>query len=357
MIRAGIAPYSPKDPYQILFREALESAGVEVVPVLDRRRVPVGEIKGAGVQVLHLDWPHGFYTGRTWYWEVAKRLAFRRSLRMLPPVKLVWTVHNLVMHDGGASRKEVEMIQHLIDHCSALRVMSAAAERLVRQTYRVPERTPVRIIPLGHHADFYPNQVGRAEARRRLGLADARRIVTFFGLLKPYKGLDQLLDVWPSVAGQDDVLVLAGAPASVSTVDLATMIERATAAGARVRLDARYIPEDEVQLYLNAADVVALPFRNILNSGSLLLAMSFGRCVVAPRMGSLPEVAEPDSYFSYDPLDAGGLRSALHEALACDDLPRRGQAAREYALRHYSWKEIGLKTRQLYEEVLNVAPR
>ena len=112
------------------------------------------------------------------------------------------------------------------------------------------------------------------------------------------------------------------------------------------------VPDEELQLYFNACDLVALPFRQVLNSGSLLLAMSFGCPVVAPRLGSIPEVACPEGWFGYDAANPDGLRSALRAALAA----RSRRAARGSARLHGTTATTGgrsaAEARNLYSAIL-----
>lgn len=352
-IRAGIVPYDGAEPYQRLFKGALESAGIAVEGFPQRRALPIRAVRAAQLDVLHMDWPDSFFIGRNALTAWAKGLVFRRRLAALPPVKLVWTVHNLISHDARNRGREEKYLQFLLDHCDGLMVHSDAARAHVAAAYALPDRLLVRVIPHGHFIDEYPNEVDRAGARRRLGLSRAGRVALFFGYLRPYKGLDALIRAFGSVAGPDDTLVIAGrAHPGVSVPELTGLAKQCCPTAATVRIHDRYVPTQDVQLYFNASDLVVLPFRRILNSGSLLLAMSFARCVVAPRMGSIPEVACPEGYFGYDPHDAEGLADVLREAMDRDDLPRRGRAAREFARRNYAWKDIARKARTLYETIL-----
>ena len=100
-----------------------------------------------------------------------------------------------------------------------------------------------------------------------------------------------------------------------------------------------------------ACDLVALPFERVLNSGSLLLAMSFGRCVVAPNVGSLPEVASHAAFFGYDVGLPNGLTFALQEALGKDDLAERGRGALEHVRTNFGWDEIARAVSRLYSDL------
>jgi len=353
-LTVGYFPYRPGfNPYQRLFSEALESAGVRVVRTPGRRFTSIQAALRQETDLLHVDWPHAFYTGRNWLATRLKRLTYARGLAKLRRRPLVWTAHNLARHDAPDDADETQMIQRLIDCCDGVSVMSRAAEDLLRGTYRLADRTRVVVIPHGHYIDAYPNEISRATARAALAIAPEARVVLLLGRIRRYKGAGALVRAFAQAAGGRDVLIIAGPTAEAGlAAELDELAGRGLPDGAEVRIHRGLVPDERLQVYFNACDLVACPFRKVLNSGSLLLAMSFGRCVVAPRMGSLPEVACPDGYFGYDPEDPRGLAGALREALGQPDLPARGEAAMAFVRRRYGWREIGRETRAVYEEIL-----
>jgi len=114
----------------------------------------------------------------------------------------------------------------------------------------------------------------------------------------------------------------------------------------RITLRLEFIPDEELPVLLGAADAVALPFRDILTSGSAILAMSYGRPVIAPSLGCLPETLPADGNLLYDPDDDGGLRWALWRALTTD-LDQLGERNLERA-RELDWGRIAESTAKLY---------
>jgi len=122
----------------------------------------------------------------------------------------------------------------------------------------------------------------------------------------------------------------------------------------RLDLHLRYIPDEEVGTFFAAADVVALPYRHIYQSGVLLMALSYGRPVVATRIGGLVEVVQDgETGYLVPPDDPAALTEAIGHILdnpqAAQEIGLRGQAL---VKERYSWSRIATLTRQAYERVL-----
>lgn len=105
------------------------------------------------------------------------------------------------------------------------------------------------------------------------------------------------------------------------------------------------VPDDRMQVFLRAADVLVLPYRDVLTSGSAILGMTFGLPVIAPRIGCLPETLEGCSIL-YDADQPSGLPDALGQAIAAD-LRALGERAAAAAA-ELSWGPIGARTAALY---------
>jgi beta-1,4-mannosyltransferase len=155
----------------------------------------------------------------------------------------------------------------------------------------------------------------------------------------------ELLDAFSGVAelGPDDRLLICGKPLPKK---LGRELEERASADPRIILRLDRIPEDELSGILRAADVAVLPFRNILTSGSAILALSHGRPVIAPAMGCLPGTLPAEASILYDPEAPDGLRGALRSA-ADADLAVMGERARAYA-DTIDWAPIAAKTAALY---------
>ena len=107
-----------------------------------------------------------------------------------------------------------------------------------------------------------------------------------------------------------------------------------------------YFPESDFQIYLNSADVVVLPFAEVLTSGSAITALSFGTPVILPRRGCLPELIDESMGILFDPDDETGLEQALKQ-IRERDLQAAGSAAYQRAV-GFGWDEIAERFAQIY---------
>jgi beta-1,4-mannosyltransferase len=116
----------------------------------------------------------------------------------------------------------------------------------------------------------------------------------------------------------------------------------------RIKLVPGFVAPDEIQMYMNATDLVIFPYRDVLTSGAVLLAMSFGKACVAPRKGCIGEVLDNDGAFLYEPDDENGLIQAMNSALQKQSqLSNMGQHNLQLAEK-YNWKRIAKMTSDVY---------
>jgi glycosyltransferase involved in cell wall biosynthesis len=231
------------------------------------------------------------------------------------------------------------MCSAVITHCQVAR--STLGDTL---ELSVAERERIRVIPHGHYLDAYPNDVSRDDARGRLGLPLDARVVAFVGWVREYKGVRELVQAFRLLDDPAARLLIAGRPADS---EFANEIRQLASDDSRTLLRLEFIPDEELQVYLNAADVVALPFKEIFTSGSAILAMSFGRAVLAPRQGCVPETLDERGAILYEPTDASGLATALQRAMEAD-LAAMGASNRSRCS-ELDWTRIARATLRVYE--------
>jgi glycosyltransferase involved in cell wall biosynthesis len=114
----------------------------------------------------------------------------------------------------------------------------------------------------------------------------------------------------------------------------------------------RFIPDDEIQVYMRAADVVALSYDDVpMNPGSVILAMSFGLPVCCVDTGSVGEILGPRCLFGYQPQNLDSMIVAIRQALECTDLLERGKEAYALAIKNHSPALVASRLQQAYAEI------
>ena len=196
---------------------------------------------------------------------------------------VLWTVHNALPHDSKYPETAIRLHAEIARVADIIHVLSAATVEAIDGVYELPEHK-VRVLEHSSYVGVYGDREPMDVAREAVGASADARTVLFFGQLRPYKGLDQLFDA--SILLQENhpiELLLAGKPAP----ELRGELKRITGSGVAVTSALRFIEDNEVAAWFSAADVTVLPYRKVLNSGSMMLAATFGVPLVLPAEDAL----------------------------------------------------------------------
>ncbi|MCB2153943.1 glycosyltransferase family 4 protein [bacterium] len=338
---------SVKNVYIDLLQQALEDENVEVE--FHRQMPTFGEIiqQRKSPPLYHFHWLNILYrqTAHTFAFHF---LHFYIKLVMMKRwgFPIVWTMHNVWPHDPQRKYLAVWAQRLMARAAKGITVHCDCGRKRFEQTYG--QHPGLRVIPPGNYASIHALPPSKQECRKRLGIPDDSFVFLSFGFLRKYKGIQQLLDVFPTLPGEENLLILAG---NAYDRSMRTYLGRKKAQIANLRVDQRFIPEEEVPYYYGAADVVVAPFTAILNSASVMMAMTMGKPVIAPAIGCIPEQVPADAGFLYDPETMDGLQKAMQQSME-SDLEMLGTNARAAAER-FPWSEVGRAHRALYQDILN----
>lgn len=287
--------------------DSLEIRGHEMLYLTPRRQYPTWLFPGANDrdpgacrrlscarEVLEpmnpVSWPGSrsraaAFGGDAWvlpFWTWAWAGLWRFVLRGLHP-PAVAIVHNPVDHDGGVLRRMAA--RSVLGRCQALFTHAESLERNLVEAYPV--------VPTGSYP-FPPTSVGelpdRAAARAALELPADRRVALFMGLIRPYKGVDLLVEAAAQLHPDSDwLLLVAGEPWGGLESTLRRRV-RERGLEDRVRLALRWIPEVEVPRLLAAADLMVLPYRSGSQSAVAPMALAAGVPVLTTDVGGVAEI-------------------------------------------------------------------
>lgn len=262
---------------------------------------------------------------------------------LLPPARpRAMTAHYVL--PPRPSRRQLLSARRAFGAMDAVIAHSEHGARRLRETVGLdPEK--VRVI---HHGAF--DYLTRLPEEKRLPpeLEGAEGpVILFFGLLRPYKGLDTLLEAFRRVAGAE--LWIVGNP----RMAVEPLRSRAAEAPGRVRFLARFVEDAEIPAIFRRADLVVLPYRDAEHSGVLYAGLAFGKPLVLSAVGGFPEVAAEGAARLVPPDDPEALAAEL-TGLVADEAARTelGEAAARAAAGPYSWDAAAEKTLDLYRELL-----
>lgn len=234
---------------------------------------------------------------------------FQILLLKLMRCRIVWTVHNLTNHDQKWSWVEWFFGMIFIRLADVVITHGHHARDAVSQRYALRQQnSKVRVLPHPNYIDAYPIDFSPAEAQLRLQINSSRTQILFFGLVRPYKGILELLEAIQSHPNLDADFWIVG---KVSDPDLEQKIKAFSQMSGNVHYLLEFVADEDLAVYFQACDAVVLPYRKILTSGAAVLAMSFGKPCIVPRLGCLPEILDDEGAFFYDSLDSNGLKNAL----------------------------------------------
>ena len=301
-------------------------------------------------RIFHILWNNKFE-----YFDRTLLMLYYRVLRK----KIVLTVHNVNAgrrdsNDTHLNRLTLRIQYRLADH---IFVHTDKMKReLIDESGVAPRQ--VTVIPFGINNAVPHTRLSADEARRRLGIRKEVKTILFFGNIAPYKGLDYLISAYQELrnAREEYRLIIAGRPKNCERYwhSIQDAI-REDMRRERVLLRAEFIPDEETEVYFKAADILALPYKQIFQSGVLFLGYSFGIPVVASDVGSLGEsIIEGETGFLCRPCDPTDLARAIKSYFVSDlykHLDTRRDEIRKFAHDQHSWDTVGQLTSSVYEQL------
>jgi glycosyltransferase involved in cell wall biosynthesis len=271
-----------------------------------------------------------------------------RLLRRFPPPRVL-TAHDLPWRGANGQTAEADILRSL----EAIVVHSEDGRRRLTEAFSVP---PDKVHTIPHGAfDYLTRLPEERPLDRAVGDLDGRKVVLSFGLMRPYKRIDLLIEAFATTA-EDAVLLVVGRP----LMAVEPLRRRASELGVsdRVRFVARFVNDAEIPAYFRRADVVCLAYEEAEQSGVLATALAFGSPLVLSTVGGFTEIGERDGAAQLvPPGDAHALGVALRELLE-NDCARAAisESARRAAAGPYSWDRVAEQTLALYRTLVEDSP-
>lgn len=301
-------------------------------------------------KIIHFHWI-GLYCGlaeNKYRLRILKLLVFVLDIFFLKisRKKIVWTMHNLYSHDSYSAfiekliRKFISRkVDSIICHCNQ-------AKKKIMNEFKVKEKK-MTVIPQGSYIECYKNNKSKAESRELLNLKIKEFIFLFFGRIKPYKGVISLIKNFKILKNNENItLLIVGEP---KDLQLKKQIQNLVNSSKNIIVKFEFIQDDEIQIYMNAADIIVLPYKQILNSGEILVAMGFVKPIIAPKIGCIIDILDESGSFLYDPLEKNSLTKVMEKAILSKNKLKEMGEHNFNLINKLKWSEIARNHGKIYD--------
>jgi hypothetical protein len=297
--------------------------------------------------------------------ETAKRLEYWAKR-----AKLVVTRHVLLPHDALEDPMWEKMYAVFYRYADGVAHFAQASIDEFRKRYTGSEwfhgREPQHAIIPHHNYTSLPDTIGRAEARRRLGIGAGAKVMLVFGAIRNEAERQLILDTFHGLDVPRKLLLVSRwreRLRKISWIRLKYWVRDLTRLYYRLhpryRFNYGFVEEEDTQVYLNAADVLFIPRLWVLNSGNITLGMTFGKVVVGPDSWDVGELLRQTGNPVFDPDRPETAVEAVEEGLRLAAEGKVGPANKELALGEWSADQCAALYVDLYRSVLErkVEPR
>jgi len=335
---------SSLNPYNSLLYEQIQAQGQRVHEFSWRRVVQLQR-----PDVLHVHWPERQILFPGWRLRKLAEFALFRFYvwaTRLRGGKVAWTAHNAFPHDKPRTRLNLYLWTSFLSRLDGVIYLSGESKRQIQAEYPVLRHKMSAVIQHGDYRDWLSAMKARATrerlSRQSLGIPAGAKVILSFGLIRPYKGIDLLVEQFKLLDG-DSHLIVAG---HTSRPELREKIEQLSRDRPNIHLLLRWIKGEELAALLKIANVVVLPYRTITNSGAALLALSAHLPILAPNKGSMPELQRLVGTEWIRLFDGAISQSQLQEAIAW-----LGRSRGSPNMEPFAWPRLARDTLAFYRSL------
>jgi len=345
--------FSTRDinPYNYLIYSKIKEKGYPVYEFSISKNNILKSVFSSKYKILHIHWPVNHILYGSGKWQACRRLfTFYLFIKLIrfSNKKIVWTVHNLDAHESRFPDLEKLLNRILYKHVDGFISMNQSGIKKIRQNLKKRKYERVVYIPHPHYKDYYTNELTKAEARQKLKILPGDAVFLFLGQMRAYKNLPLLIKTFKQLPLANKVLLIAGSLHKEVQEEIIQLTEGDTK---YIRLYDAFVKDEDLQVFLNAADLVVTPYKKVFNSGSVILNLSFKKPTLAPELYSLAELKEEigEQWIKTyrQELSSEILLQAMHEAIA--EEKQRG----EPDISFLDPEEIAKKTIEFYKVLIN----
>ncbi|MGK6352536.1 glycosyltransferase family 4 protein [Parapedobacter sp. DT-150] len=340
------APVNRENPYQPQLMNLLSTHGHQVCEGNRSLRQFFRSAEFTGADIIHFHWFEPYIMGGNRFKMIVKIIIFLLKLKQLKKTKkYFWTAHNFKSHESRYPELEKIFLKRFLKLIDKISVHNLFTKDKLIKEFRVGAEK-IHVIPHANYIGAYPaaSEAGALALKNQLGIDNNKLTFMFLGHIRPYKGVLDIIRAFKELRLDNAQLLICG---SIRIREEQCIIEQEILDKNNITLVPNYIEDADMSNYLDLADVMVYPYKNILTSGGLLLGMSYKKACIASNVGSMPEFLDEQFLFS----DYADLKNVIRTIsfYSKEDLKRIGEANFS-GIKDDTWAKMAELTSNLYNK-------
>ncbi|MDG6219104.1 MAG: glycosyltransferase, partial [Candidatus Thermoplasmatota archaeon] len=212
-----IIPYGETNAYHKLLSESLKIQGVKVKKGINTTFFPIlRQTLSEKIDIIHIEWTDIFFIRKNIIYSRLRAYAFIFELLIIKKIlkkKIAWRVHNRYNHEQLHLDLDLHVSRFLAYFSDLIEVECPNAKEEIIDLFSIENPSKIKIIPMGNYIGAYQNSISKKEAKEKIGIKDDNFAYLYFGKIRPYKGVFNLISAFKNFSRHEqDRLILAGRP-------------------------------------------------------------------------------------------------------------------------------------------------
>ncbi len=276
------------NPYNYLIYNNIEKHEHKVYDFYFEVKLLLRLIFSRRYRILHIHWPHHYLLGTNSRTKCRIRIfsfyIFITIIKIFGK-KIVYTVHNLSSHENRYPDMQQWIDRILYNNVDGFISLNQYGTELLKNQVRSLKKQKIMYIPHPHYRGYYSDAITKEESREKLGIIDEKFVFLFLGQIKAYKNLPNFIDAFNKLESDNKLLLIAG-NVHIDVDYLNKYVDYSS----DIKFYNNFVEDDDMQVFLKAADLVVTPYTKIFNSGSVFLNLSFNKPTLAPDTSVFSEL-------------------------------------------------------------------
>lgn len=298
MKKIAFYPYeSSNNEYIVMMRDII----YDYVELVDYKFVQKGLIPLHNIATIYLNWIEND-------WTSADEKLLAKAKRY--GIKIIWVFHNKIPHDTQNKREAERVVKYIIQKSDYIVIHSKASEKYIKE-YDVKATKKVVYIPHINYENVYFDYGG--DIRKKYGINNNDLVFGLLGMIRPYKNIEVLINIFNRLEMKNAKLFVVGKSCNNSYY---RSLEELKKNADNIILKDQYINNIAMKSYLDAIDILILPYniQSSMNSGVMIMSFSYGKTVIIPKIAMSDEFSD-DLIYKYDYDDEESMYNNLYEQI------------------------------------------